>query len=113
MENIDDIINGLILSKPDPIIHNKMTKEEEVEADIIAFNTSYTKKYREALKASVKLDVQEFAQVQPNATAKEALIAVLKDYDSDIPSPILLEMAKVVLADWAVFQTTKQEPVFV
>lgn len=109
MINMDDIIDELILSKPSPIALSKMTKEEELETDIITSNPSYTKKYSEALKASVKLDVQEFAQVQPNASAKEVLMTVLKDYETDIPSPILLEMAKIILADWAVFQTSKQQ----
>jgi hypothetical protein len=83
------------------------------ERSVITGNTSYSKKYREALKASVKLDVQDFAQVQPNATAKEVLLDVLKDYDMDIPSSILLEMTKVILADWATIQASNKELVLV
>jgi hypothetical protein len=112
-ENIDDIINELILSKTNNISTTEMTREEDIETDIITKNPSYGKKYREALKISVKLDVQEFAQVQPEANAKDVLVAILKDYDPDIPSPILLEMAKVILADWAAFQTVKNELVLV
>lgn len=109
MKNIDDIINELILSKPDSTSLAKMTKEAEAETDIIVENPSYIRKYREALKVSVKLDVQEFAQIQPYATAKEVLLTVLKDYDTDIPSSILLEMSKVILTDWAAFQVSKKE----
>ena len=113
MKNIDDIINELILSKPNLLSFSKMTNEEDIESDVIAENPSYDKKFREALKMSVKLDVQELAQNQPNTTAKEVLIAVLKDYDTDIPSPILLEMAQIILADWATFQASKKELVLV
>jgi maltose-binding protein MalE len=83
-----------------------MTNEEDIETEVIAENSTYNKKYREALKMSVKLDVQELSQVQPDTTAKEVLMAVLKDYDTDIPSPILLEMAQV-------FQASKKELVLI
>ena len=113
MKKIDDIINQLVLSKPNHIVLDKMTEEEDLETDIITENPSYGKKYREALKVSVKLDVEEFGQTQPNATAKEALVAILKNYDTDLPSPILLEMAQIILADWETIQASKKDLVLV
>lgn len=106
-EKIDNIINELILSNPNPIALTKRVKETGIETDIIWKNRFYDKKYREALKVSVKLDVQEFGQTQPKASAKDVLIAILTEYDPDIPSPILLELARVILADWTTIQAGK------
>jgi hypothetical protein len=113
MKNIDDIINELILSKPNNISTSEMTREEEIETGIIVDNPSYQKKYREALKVSVKLDVQEFGQTQPEASSKDVLVAVLKEYDPDIPSPILLEMAQVILSEWETIQSSQKVLVLV
>lgn len=106
-EKIDNIINELILSNPSPILLAKRAEEGDEAIDIIGKKRSYDKKYREALKVSVKLDVQEFGQTQPKASAKDVLIAILTEYDPEIPSPILLELARVILVDWTAIQTAK------
>lgn len=104
-EKIDTIINELIVSKSQNISLSKMNKEEDLEVEIITENPTYNKKYREALKMSIKLDVQELKITQPKASAKEVLTAILTEYDTDISAPILLDMAKTILKEWEAMQT--------
>lgn len=67
----------------------------------------YRKKYRLALKLYATLDIQAYAKTQPNWAAKDVLAAIIKDYDPQLPSNILLEMTQFILEEWEKKQSTK------
>ena len=69
----------------------------------------YRKKYRLALKLYATLDIQAYAKTQPNWAAKDVLAAIVKDYDPQLPSNILLEMTQFILEEWEKNQMTKQD----
>lgn len=90
-----------------------MTKEESAQAAILSKNSFLKAKYRHALKLTTKIKVHQSAQSNPEWTAKDVLIAIMKGYNSQLPSVVLLEMAQFIVTEWETIQATKSEIVHV
>jgi hypothetical protein len=69
----------------------------------------YRKKYKLALQLYAKLDMAAYAQTHPEWGAKDVLAEIVKDYDKDLPSEILLEMAQYIITEWEKIQATNKE----
>lgn len=69
----------------------------------------YKKKYRLALQMYAIVDINEYAKTQPTWTAKDILAAIIKDYDPQLPSDILLEMTQFILQEWEKVQLSKKQ----
>jgi hypothetical protein len=67
------------------------------------------KKYRLALKFSAMMDLHEFAQTHPEWGAKDVLVEIMKNYFSDFPPVIVLEMAEYIVTEWEKIQASKKE----
>jgi hypothetical protein len=68
----------------------------------------YKKKYRLALQIYAIVEINEYAKTQPTGTAKDILSAIVKDYDPQLPSDILLEMTQFILQEWEKIQLSKK-----
>jgi hypothetical protein len=103
--------NNTELEKPDidGIPYRYMTAEEEAELDIITQDSFYKPKYRNGLKIMTKLDVQEYYRAHPDCKAKDLLSDMMKEYNPEIPTPILLEMAQVILEEWERLTASKKD----
>ena len=69
----------------------------------------YKKKYRLALQMYAIVDINEYAKTQPTWVAKDILAAIIKDYDPQLPSNILLEMTQFILREWDKVQISKKQ----
>lgn len=110
-EKIDDIKSQT--AKQDNIIIRYMTEEESAQAAIISKNSFFKEKYRHALKLTTKIKVYKYAQSNPNWSAKDVLIEILKGYNSQLPSSIILEMAQFIVTEWEAIHASKSEIVHV
>lgn len=48
-----------------------------------------------------------YAQTHSEWGAKDVLAEIVKDYDKDLPSKILLEMAAYIIAEWEKIRASK------
>ena len=113
MKKENDAINKLKIAKPETISLRYMTKEESAHAAILSKNSFLKEKYRHALKLTTKIKVYQSAQTNPEWSAKDVLVAIMKGYNSQLPSVILLEMAQFIVTEWETIQATKSEVVHV
>jgi hypothetical protein len=68
----------------------------------------YRKKYRLALQIYAIVEINEYTKTQPTWAAKDILAAIVKDYDPQLPSDILLEMTQFILQEWEKVQLSKK-----
>lgn len=111
-KEIDDI-NKLVITKTEAIPFRYMTQEEEARAKILSNKTFFKEKYRNALKISTQIELYKYAQSNPEWIAKDVLIAILKGYNSQLPSIILVEMAQFIVTEWETIHASKSEIVHV
>ena len=86
-----------------------MIEEESNQMAIVTKNSFLKEKYRHALEAFTKIEILQLFQTNPTWAAKEALIAILKGYDTELAPSLVLEMAHFVMGEWEVLQVTKNE----
>jgi hypothetical protein len=86
-----------------------MTEEENVQMAELAKKSFYRPKYLSGLKFLTQYDVREYHETHPEAPAKDVLSEMMKTYNPDLPSDILLDMAKVILEEWESLKTSTKE----
>jgi hypothetical protein len=84
-----------------------MTDEEKAHTAHITRNSYFKKKYRMALDITTKMMIQEMYKQNPDWSVKEVLVAAIKEYNSDLPSVLLLEMAQLIVSEWERQQISK------
>ena len=89
------------------IPHRYMTEAENQQMRLLSKKSFFKEKYRHALKISTKIDLLLLNQTHPEWTAKDVLSSLVKSYDPQLPTLILLEMTQFILAEWEILQTTK------
>ena len=116
-ENTEGYYIIFIRSKKISFVKNNkiryMTEEESVQATILSKNSFFKEKYRHALKLTTKIKVYQSSQTNPEWSAKDVLIAIMKGYNSQLPSAILLEMAQFIVSEWETIQATKNDIIHV
>ena len=108
MKDLDVTTIALEIPNLEGIPFRYMTPEEEARIDEITKNSFYKPKYRHALKVITQLDVQEYFKACPDAHAKDVLGDIMKTYNPDIPSDILLDVAQIILAEWESLKTSEK-----
>lgn len=83
-----------------------MTKEEILQTEAVLKNAFFKEKYRTGLKNLVKSDMKLFKKQYPEWQLKDVLVAVIKDFNPELPSPILLEMTQFIISEW---ENTRQK----
>ena len=100
--------------KKENIIHNqykKMTDEECTQMAIVAQKSLLKDKYRHALKSLSKMKIYEYYETNPDWSAKDILLNVMKEYNPNLPSVVLLEMTQFILNEWETIKSSKNEMV--
>ena len=95
---------------PENIPYRCMTEAESQQMTVLANKSFFKEKYRHALKVSTKLDLLLLSQTYPEWTTKDVLSTLIKSYDPQLPSSILLEMTQFILAEWEILQTSRNIP---
>ena len=86
-----------------------MTAAEKTEIGNTTQNSYFKKKYRIALEATTKMMVQDLYIHYPDWSVRDVLTTALKEYNDDLPSALLLEMAQLIVSEWEKKQTSKNE----
>ena len=86
--------------KKEDIKVKKMTEVEEKQSAIISQKILLSEKYRHALKLVTKMDIQELAKKHPDWCSKDVLVYIVKAYNQDLPSEILVEMTAFITNEW-------------
>ena len=84
-----------------------MTDEEKARTSHITRNSYFKKKYRMALEVTTKMMIQEMYEQYPNRPLNDVLSAAMKEYNSDLPAVLLLEMAQLIVTEWERHQISK------
>lgn len=105
----DTEINQLVLTKPKNSQIREMTDVEKDRVEIITRNSYFKKKYRLALEVTTKMMVQDHYKQHPDWSIRDVLSNTLKEYNKDLPSLLLLEMAQLIVTEWEKKQAIKQE----
>jgi hypothetical protein len=109
MENIDNAISQLQVSRPDHIPHRFMTEEEQAKYAIDPAKSFRKEKFRRGLKSYSQTRVYEFYKTNPEWGAKDILINVMMGYNPDLPSDVVLEIAQYILQQWELLKASKKE----
>lgn len=109
MKNLDNDISQLQVSRPEHIPHRYMTEEEKIRVDIITKNSFRKEKFRYALKSHSQTKVYEFYKTNPEWGAKDILINVMKGFNPDLPSDVVLEIAQYILHQWETIQASNKK----
>ena len=96
----------------DFIPHRYMTDAEQAQSALLSKKSFFKEKYRHALKITTQMKIQEYAQTHPDWTIKDVLIAILKGYNAQLPSAILLEMTPFIIIEWETILTNRTELVY-
>jgi hypothetical protein len=86
-----------------------MTEAEEIRIKAILKNSFFKEKYRNSLKSLTKVKMRSLKMQYPEWQPKDVLIAVIKDYAPELPTPILLEMIQFIIAEWEQKYVLKEE----
>ena len=105
-------ISQLQIQRPEHILHREMTGEEKAQAAILSQKSFLKEKYRYALKLTTQMKVHEYAQTNPEWGTKDVLIAILKGYNSQLPSIVILEMVQFIMNEWENITINKKELVY-
>lgn len=77
-----------------------MTKEDLLQTESVLKNAFFKEKYRTGLKNLVKSNMKLFKKQYPEWQLKDVLVAVIKDFNPELPPAILLEMTQFIIAEW-------------
>jgi hypothetical protein len=102
------VISQLSVARPNNMTVN-LIEGELNQSVVVDHKRFYRKKYKLALQLYAKLDMVAYAQTHPEWGAKDVLAEIVKDYDKDLPSEILLEMAEYIVTEWGKIQASKKE----
>lgn len=94
------------------IPHRYMTDAEKAQSALLSEKSFFKEKYRHALKMTTKMKIEEYAQIHPEWTIKDVLIAIITGYNSQLPSQVILEMIQFIVIEWEKILTTKNELVY-
>jgi hypothetical protein len=82
-----------------------MTDEEKAHTAHITRNSYFKKKYRMALEVTTRMMIREMYEQYPNRPLNDVLSAAMKEYNSDLPAVLLLEMAQLIVNEWEKIQS--------
>jgi hypothetical protein len=91
--------------KRDDIKVGKMTEEQEKQSAIISQQILLKDKYRQSLKTVTKLVIQNLAKEHPDWCTKDVLVYIIKDYNPELPSQILIEMTQFITNEWDIVKS--------
>jgi hypothetical protein len=91
--------------KKEDIKVKQMTKEQEKQSAMLSQQILLKDKYRQSLKMVTQMDIQELAKVHPDWCTKDVLVYIVKDYNPDLPSQILIEMTEFITSEWDKIKT--------
>jgi hypothetical protein len=91
--------------KKDDIKVGKMTEDQEKQSAIISQQILLKDKYRQALKTITKMEIQNLAKEHPDWCTKDVLVYIVKDYNPELPSQILIEMTQFITNEWDIVKT--------
>jgi CBS-domain-containing membrane protein len=106
---LDNEINQLVLTKPKNSQVREMTDVEKERIEVITRNSYSKKKYRMALEVTTKMMVQDVYAQHPDWSVRDVLTTMLKEYNKDLPSTLLLEMTQLIVNEWEKKQTHKSD----
>ena len=106
-------ISKLKIQRPDHIPFRYMTEEEKAKSAALSKNSYFKEKYRLALKISTQMEIDKYSQTNPEWGVKDVLVTILKGYNSDLPSVLVLEMTQLIVAEWEAAHAKKKEIVFI
>ena len=102
--NISDIEETLTSIGASP-----MTESDILETASFSKTAFFKEKYRKGLKTLTKYEMRQFRKEHPDGQLKDVLVALIKDYNPELPPSILLEMTQFIIAEWE--RTHEAEPV--
>jgi hypothetical protein len=86
-----------------------MTEADILETATFSKTAFFKEKYRKGLKTLTKYEMRQFIKQHPDGQLKDALAALIKDYNPELPPSILLEMTQFIISEWE--RTHQAEPV--
>lgn len=86
-----------------------MTETEMMKTNTVLKNSFFKDKYRNSLKTLTKSEMKRLEKQYPEWHLKDILIAILKDYNSELPTSIWLEMTQYIISEWE--RSHHEEPV--
>jgi hypothetical protein len=93
--NISDIEEALT-----SIGASQMTEADILETATFSKTAFFKEKYRKSLKTLTKYEMRQFRKQHPDGQLKDALAALIKDYNPELPPSILLEMTQFIISEW-------------
>jgi hypothetical protein len=93
--NISDIEEALT-----SIGASQMTEADILETATFSKTAFFKEKYRKSLKTLTKYEMRQFRKLHPDGQLKDALAALIKDYNPELPPSILLEMTQFIISEW-------------
>jgi hypothetical protein len=109
MNDIDYAISQLNVAKPENLNVRLMTDEERTQMAMFDSKKYNRKKYKMALQFGAKMKLYELSITHPKWGAKDVLIDIMKDYYSDFPAELVLEMSHYIVTEWEKIQVSKKE----
>lgn len=86
-----------------------MTEADILESTAFSKTAFLKEKYKKSLKTLTKYEMRQFIKQHPDGQLKDALAALIKDYNPELPPSILLEMTQFIISEWE--RTHKAEAV--
>jgi hypothetical protein len=86
-----------------------MTETDILETETFSKMAFLKEKYRKGLKTLTKYEMRQFVKQHPEGQLKDVLVALIKDYNPELPPSILLEMTQFIISEWE--RTHHAEPV--
>lgn len=77
-----------------------MTEADILETAAFSQTAFFREKYRRGLKTLTKYEMRQFRKEHPDGQLKDVLVALIKDYNPELPPSILLEMTQFIVAEW-------------
>jgi hypothetical protein len=91
--------------KKEDIKVKKMTVEQEKQSEMLSQKILLKDNYRQSLKMVTRMDIQALAKAHPDWCTKDVLVYIVKDYNPDLPSQILIEMTEFITSEWDKIKT--------
>lgn len=86
-----------------------MTEEEKAKNPIDPVKSFRKEKFRRGLKSHSQTRVYQFYKTNPEWGAKDILINVMRGYNPDLPSDVVLEIARYILEQWDIIKASNKE----
>ncbi len=109
IDYIEDAISNLKIEPPKTNSVKLVQLNNTVETVEARQKRYLRKKYRLALQFSAFMDLQELAKTHPEWGAKDVLVEIMKDYYSDFPAELVLEMSAYIVTEWEKIKASKKE----